>query len=326
MCVFSQWNDNPLSTSSSGSVFSTNVKRSFIGTRVFDIKQNHDLFPRVQDRLCSHWVVITSIFPPTTLIRQLEMLYPTWCTVVVGDRKSPKLYNSSVIFLTDAMQESLPYSLIKNLPWNHFGRKNVGFLFAIHHGAKIIYDTDDDNNLLYNEIPNDVNPAENIYISTGHPYLYNPYPAFRSCSSSDEFVFVWQRGFPLDSIQDNRTYAGTLVHGYPGEIVVLQSLADHDPDVDAIYRLTRPLPLQFDGRPKTIALPKGVMSPFNAQAVLFGLQAFWGLFLPVTVHGRVTDIWRSYFVLRILWDLDMTMAFTSPWVEQIRNPHLLAVR
>ena len=31
------------------------------------------------------------------------------------------------------------------IPWNHFGRKNVGFLYAIAHGAHVIYDTDDDN-------------------------------------------------------------------------------------------------------------------------------------------------------------------------------------
>jgi len=34
------------------------------------------------------------------------------------------------------------------VPWNHFGRKNLGFLFAIHYGAKVIYDTDDDNEIL----------------------------------------------------------------------------------------------------------------------------------------------------------------------------------
>ena len=39
------------------------------------------------------------------------------------------------------------------------------------------------------------------------------------------------------------------------------------------------------------------------------------------VHGRVTDIWRAYFTQRLLWDLGMRIAFSLPWVTQIRNVH-----
>ena len=35
----------------------------------------------------------------------------------------------------------------KLLRWNHFGRKNLGFLYAVQHGARWVYDTDDDNEL-----------------------------------------------------------------------------------------------------------------------------------------------------------------------------------
>lgn len=42
-----------------------------------------------------------------------------------------------VIYLTPADQEALPYRVISLLPWNHFGRKNVGYLYAVHHGAKV---------------------------------------------------------------------------------------------------------------------------------------------------------------------------------------------
>ena len=34
------------------------------------------------------------------------------------------------------------------MPWNHFGRKNLGFVYAALHGAEYIYDTDDDNFVL----------------------------------------------------------------------------------------------------------------------------------------------------------------------------------
>ena len=35
------------------------------------------------------------------------------------------------------------------LPWQNFGRKNVGYLFAIAKGARVIWDFDDDNFLKF---------------------------------------------------------------------------------------------------------------------------------------------------------------------------------
>jgi hypothetical protein len=63
------------------------------------------------------------------------------------------------------------------------------------------------------------------------------------------------------------------------------------------------------------------MTPFNAQAVVFSQSTFWGMLMPVTVHGRVTDIWRSYFTQRLMWDVGQRVAFCAPFVTQCRNPH-----
>jgi hypothetical protein len=70
---------------------------------------------------------------------------------------------------------------------------------------------------------------------------------------------------------------------------VLQSLAGHDPDVDAIYRLTQPLPLNFDaqgGEKLVVLLPKRTLAPYNAQATLHFHSSLFALLLPTTVHGR----------------------------------------
>jgi len=74
-------------------------------------------------------------------------------------------------------------------------------------------------------------------------------------------------------------------------IGIYQSIADGDPDVDAIYRLTRELPVHFDGAPENypVVVPPETLSPMNAQAALFHRSAMWSLFLPTTVHGRVSD-------------------------------------
>jgi hypothetical protein len=103
---------------------------------------------------CERWGVVTTIFEPSDAVKK-QAHVPGWCLVVVGDRKGPLKYdiesaNHNFVFLTAAMQESLAkhFPLINALPWNHFGRKNVGYLYAILHGASTIWDFDDDNMLL----------------------------------------------------------------------------------------------------------------------------------------------------------------------------------
>jgi len=104
---------------------------------------------------------------------------------------------------------------------------------------------------------------------------------------------------------------------------VLQSLADHDPDVDAVYRLTRPPHFTFSRAPGAPALvvPPGRLAPYNAQATLHTHGALWALLLPSSVHGRVSDIWRGYIAQTLMWDLGLRLAFTPPSVVQERNPH-----
>ncbi|KAF9158097.1 hypothetical protein DFQ26_007973, partial [Actinomortierella ambigua] len=50
-------------------------------------------------------------------------------------------------------------------------------------------------------------------------------------------------------------------------------------------------------------------------------DALWGLLLPITVSFRVCDIWRGYWVQRLLWDVNGSLGFTKPTVDQIRNAH-----
>ena len=65
-----------------------------------------------------------------------------------------------------------------------------------------------------------------------------------------------------------------------------------------------------------------MVTPYNAQATLFFYQAFWALYLPVTVAGRVSDIWRSYFSQALFGHLDLFLGFLPrPLVVQNRNPH-----
>lgn len=121
---------------------------------------------------CTHWSVVTTIFEPSEAVKKQALLGEGWCLCVVGDKKGPSAYDIPVykkenyIFLTPAKQEGqciiisfflqqniiglhmfggvlMPelaahYPLIDLLPWNHFARKNVGYLYAIAHGAQVV--------------------------------------------------------------------------------------------------------------------------------------------------------------------------------------------
>lgn len=104
--------------------------------------------------------------------------------------------------------------------------------------------------------------------------VHNPYGCFGAPD------IAWPRGYPLSEIQHQGSDTCELAardHGIAGpRIGVVQSLANHDPDVDAIYRLTYPpggLPFKFT--PKSPAAPgsrlRGVpaetMTPFNSQVI-----------------------------------------------------------
>jgi uncharacterized ParB-like nuclease family protein len=66
-----------------------------------------------------------------------------WAVVIVGDQggKPINISEPNVVYLDAAAQQRLGslqvYAQISTLlPWRHFGRKNIGYLYAVEHGAK----------------------------------------------------------------------------------------------------------------------------------------------------------------------------------------------
>src|SRR5262249_15127650 len=97
-------------------------------------------------------------------------------------------------------------------------------------------------------------------------------------------------------------------------------LADLDPDVDAIYRLTRDLPVTFR-RDRRLVLLSGTWFPFNSQNTTWYPEAQPLLYLPSTCTFRVADIWRSFVVQRILWTNGWGVLHHEPTLYQERSPH-----
>jgi hypothetical protein len=132
---------------------------------------------------------------------------------------------------------------------------------------------------------------------------------------------IWPRGLPLDTINQPCPDIEKLPTDYV-YCPIQQGLANQNPDVDAIYRLVLPLPIDFQDNIH-IALGKGAWCPFNSQNTVWFPPAYPLLYLPAYCSFRMTDIWRSFVAQRICWENGWHILFKSPTVYQERNEHNL---
>jgi hypothetical protein len=265
----------------------------------------------MEQRPMKKFIVITSIFKPTEAIEVFSKL-PDHHLIVVGDKKTPAdwKYNNCT-FLDVTAQQDLSASLANAIPYNHYGRKMMGYVYAMQNGADIIIDTDDDN------IPYDnwSFPAfEGNFLSSKNDLGWvNIYHHF-----SDQHI--WPRGLPLRNINDRRDILQFENESKEQKVGIWQGLADEDPDVDAIYRLTSNTSCTFK-KNKPIVLEKGTVCPFNSQNTAIRKELFPLLFLPSFVTFRFTDILRGIIAQPILWQHGYKLGFTEATVVQKRNEH-----
>lgn len=253
-------------------------------------------------------IVITSINPPNLAIKKFAGL-KNFTLFVSGDLKSPKNWaHKNATFLTVADQDKKYSSLSQKIPRNHYARKNLAYVDAILTDATHLYETDDDN--LPNQFfPNFLPDSQQSLTSINAQSAFNIYSLF----TPDP---VWPRGLPLPTIKQ-KMLSKRIRKIRP---LIQQSLADLDPDVDAIYRLTNGKQIRF-AKNKKIALDKFTFCPFNSQNTFWHKDAYPLLYLPSTVDSRVTDIWRGYIAQRIVWEMNSQLIFLSPCVYQKRNIH-----
>jgi hypothetical protein len=252
-------------------------------------------------------LVMTSINPPTKAVRCYARMRD-WSVIMVGDKKTPPGWTcDGVTYLPPADQEKLNYATVKEIPWNRPARANIGYLVAMECGASLITQADDDN------IPSEhwgVPPFDGEFETISHDGFVNIYAHFTD-------MFIWPRGFPLDQILKKPQ---VKVSQQSAKVGVWQHLADHDTDVDAIYRLTSDAHVSFRQRPPVTLAPRAA-SPFNCQSTSFQRETFALLFLPTRVTPRASDIVRGLVAQPILWRHGYQLGFTAPTVVQQRNAH-----
>ena len=256
------------------------------------------------------WLVVTTINPPTEAIKTIsEMAANGWSVIVVGDRKTPPNWSApNIEYISIENQKELFGELATLIPYNHYCRKNLGYLYAIRRGADCILETDDDN-IPYEDFGQGLRKEISAKLVKGARWI-NIYKYF-----SDEHI--WPRGLPLEEIRSVGSISSEVVTDiFP----IQQFLADIDPDVDAIYRMIVNKEVVFNRSP-TIGVDRGCWVPFNSQNTLFFKEAYPLLYLPCHVSFRMTDIWRSFVAQQALWVCDYRIAFHAATVKQVRNAH-----
>jgi hypothetical protein len=255
-------------------------------------------------------IVITSIFNPTEAVNLFSKMND-YDLIVVGDQKTPQdWFCKEATFISVERQNEVAKYLNKVLPYNHYCRKMIGYLYAIEKGATIIVDTDDDNIPKKNwRFPAFEGVFDYIPDGKGHVNIYSLYTKQK----------IWPRGLPLRLINKTEDL-GTGIIQRQVNVGVWQGLADEDPDVDAIYRLTSDTPCVFEER-EPVVLGYHTITPFNTQNTIIRKELFPLLYLPTYVTFRFTDILRGLVAQPIMWLFGYHLGFVSATVVQKRNPH-----
>lgn len=234
--------------------------------------------------------------------------------VIIGDKKTPTWDKSALpgfvhYFSVEDQIDKWP-NLAKLLPFNHYARKNLAYLWAIENNATILLDTDDDNSSeidIFDNVPNN----------------------FRSIDSEVEWVNaygyfgkheIWPRGLPLD---EARKPLSECIESPAGlDWHCFQSIVDGDPDLDAVGRMLYPENHYFDNQAPLILTGRN-FCPTNSQATLWKKPILPLLYLPVTSSFRMTDIWRGIVLSGYMRESFLNTVIGKLGFRQDRNEHNL---
>ncbi|KAM7524503.1 hypothetical protein LguiA_014405 [Lonicera macranthoides] len=271
-----------------------------------------------------NWIVVSVSDYPSIPMRNLAKI-KGWQVLAIGNSKTPQDWSlKGSIFLSLEEQSKLGFRVVDYLPYDSYVRKSVGYLFAIQHGAKKIFDADNRGDVIDNDLGKhfDVelvgeSARQEIILQYSHENpnrsVVNPYIHFGQRS-------VWPRGLPLENV-------GELAHEeyytevFGGKQFIQQGISNGLPDVDSVFYFTRKpvydaFDISFDEHAPKVALPQGIMVPINSFNTIYHSSAFWGLMLPVSVSTMASDLLRGYWGQRLLWEIGGYVVVYPPTVHR----------
>ena len=203
---------------------------------IYDKKKLSD-----NDLFSEKWMVMIAFNPPKSQIINLLNILEQWKIVIVGNSKKNAIkwkhmdHSKKYIYLSLKDQIKLGYKTIQYLNLNSYSNKNIGYLYAIQHGAKEIYEIDED--LIISKIKNIEMNNDIIDICYGvrnDSLMINPYSYFGENN-------IWPRGFRLSDIgkENYNNFYNIKSNQLLLKPLVFQGLINGIPDVDSIFIQTR---------------------------------------------------------------------------------------
>jgi len=262
-----------------------------------------------QDNKYSKWIVLNVFNPPSSFIINLEKIIKDWKIVIIGNNntndKKWQIFNDSerLIYLSIEIQNCLKYNLTKYLKVNSSFRKSLGYLYAIEHGAKEIFEIDE--NLEFHDLSKINNHFEKCtiaYVSNNNSLQINPYIFFGNEN-------IWPRGFRLSDIgkQSEKYFYYGNSSNTNLKPLIFQGLINNIPDLDDIFCLTRKkinnsfifnsissIPLFY--------FPNNYI-PINSKNTRYLYDIFPFLMFPTSIDENIADIWRGYIIEYFVWKL-----------------------
>ena len=274
-------------------------------------------------------VIITTINPPSeTVLKHISN--KDYNTIIVGDNKTPseEYLKLDCIYLDVNSQKKLFPELSKLIPYNHYCRKNLGYLYAIKKGYEVIYETDDDNipNTDFDSSLSRLDKKNTLLVKQTNSQWINIFKFF-----SEDNVNVWLRGLPLSEIHIwPRGLPLSQAYRIPEFTIestniqpsIVNGLVENEPDVDAIFRLTNSHKNIHWNADQDVIVDNVNICPFNTQNTFWiDKDIFVCLLIPSSVSFRYCDILRGIITNIILKKVNKNLMFVTPNVIQNRNQH-----
>ena len=258
---------------------------------------------------------MNSFSPPTSIFLGLLNNLESWKIVVLGNNKTNDKYwkalnnSNKLVYLSNNDQNNLGYSSIKYIDNFSYFRKNIGYLYAIQHGATEIYEIEED---IIIEDTNDLDFKLNNnlinYCIRNDSMFINPYINFGDKN-------IWPRGFRINDLGKDFNNNFSILNSSQLIIkpLIYQGLINGFPDIDTIffqtmiktnqifnYNLSKNYPLLY--------FP-GYYTPINSMNTKYLYEMFPFLLLPTTVNKELSDIYRGYIMQRFAWGLNGTVIY-----------------
>lgn len=252
--------------------------------------------------------------------------------IIAGDKKTPdetpqyckelgQNYSIPVTFMDCDDQNSFlatSFPQLKSyLPWNCIQRRQVAILKAYSMGSDLIVLIDDDNYIACDDYIGKTlrtgKESEYLTVSTQRGW-YNICEDLEDRHGRKFFP----RGYSVDE-RGEQDQSATWSRK-SARSVVTAGFWLGDPDIDAVTRLSAPIDVVSYNRNENYALDSGVFSPFNSQNTTIHRDIVPAYFL-VPEIGRFDDIWASYIVERVAWEMGDVVTYGQPLVRQNRNEH-----